>query len=689
MVNFFPVDVADYFKKKLSTMATPPATFLRTPRHVVVPPPVTPAPNNTVSPAPFANPRQDTLGASMEQLTMKIREDDRPANTRSAYDNKTTEFYQFCDFYAPDDPFRRHLTYDKAHQFMWYTTFREQKKQGGRKKGPNQRFFDVEEYQELIKNHFDDNLRAKGTHPVPKRPISKSLFDQYKACLKNIWLEEVAHKRTSVAWEQIWCEPLRQLRDHVINRLPKIKKQNFEEKLASEFAPYMLVQEYSAIEQELWNDSHNAVTFRSIVSHMRHRYCLLHLTSGLLRCESLHRAELSDFCGLRGEMDKDVHKMYLMINQIAQGKTNKGQKIYGRATRHRDVRRCCVGALAFYLMMRFHYTREFIDFTLEDWKNNEKWFDIKLLVDIANGTDFSAEMKHDSYATHIKKTLQKLGFPANKLLHLGRGLGTKMLEFLDEVGEEIRKMGWWNPGVMDNSYSAKIPISPIRKLAGYGERHTIYFNTRTAVIPPQELLDMTPIGKWCYKARDELSTIRDGGKQTAIQFVSFMCKLNEIFLQDCAAMQVLHPERSTHPMFNRIEAFSSPLYEQFKSQMQAALDTAEDPQDACLESVLPGVHEWHNLTNKSLNVLSTDVQNTQEALLDLRDKMTAIDNKMDGLDECVAKRMAVLFKSFADHVVAHTGAESPPSPTVLFPQHASPPGSPGGGSPIGSHPQPG
>ena len=114
-----------------------------------------------------------------------------------------------------------------------------------------------------------------------------------------------------------------------------------------------------------------------------------------------------------------------MINQIPKGKTNKGRILYGRDTRHKDVRLCAIGACAFYLMTRFEATHELEDLTVEDWLDNGKWFDIKLLIDI-NSDDYMKEMKNDSYSKHMKKVLNLLRIVSDILCHLGRKLGTKI-----------------------------------------------------------------------------------------------------------------------------------------------------------------------------------------------------------------------------------------------------------------------
>jgi hypothetical protein len=83
------------------------------------------------------------------------------------------------------------------------------------------------------------------------------------------------------------------------------------------------------------------------------------------------------------------------------GKTNHGQKLYGRTMRHKLVELCSVGGLSFYLAMRFWLTKEFEDFDFQDFLDNKKWFDIKLLTDATRSDhDHSKPM-----ANHIQKAL--------------------------------------------------------------------------------------------------------------------------------------------------------------------------------------------------------------------------------------------------------------------------------------------
>jgi hypothetical protein len=61
---------------------------------------------------------------------------------------------------------------------------------------------------------------------------------------------------------------------------------------------------------------------------------------------------------------------------------------------------CSIGALAFYLFMRFHITKETIDIT-----DNTSWFNMKLLIRPTKGADLNQEMVY----CHFGKVLEKIG----------------------------------------------------------------------------------------------------------------------------------------------------------------------------------------------------------------------------------------------------------------------------------------
>ena len=59
-------------------------------------------------------------------------------------------------------------------------------------------------------------------------------------------------------------------------------------------------------------------------------------------------------------------------------------------------------------MYWFSVTREFEDFTLDDWMANSEWFYIKVLIDLQGG-DNKKSLKNWSYADGINRILWSLG----------------------------------------------------------------------------------------------------------------------------------------------------------------------------------------------------------------------------------------------------------------------------------------
>jgi Centromere DNA-binding protein complex CBF3 subunit, domain 2 len=503
------------------------------------------------------------MDLQMRRSVTVMNESFRPTNTQKCHEPKFEEYFEFCEFVYPEDRYKYNINSEKVYRFMFYTAFREQKRRGGKKNSTKPRF-DPFGYTTIMAR-FDGDPCSPGHTPMPvqsNKPMAWSSWDQYRQVLKKIHKVQLQEGHNSLPWKDIiWTHACEDLEAHVKARVAFVKKATYQEKVDASFSPYSIVQHYPDIEEELWRDAMNAVGHRQICCQLRHRYCAQHTASGILRAESLYRAEISDFMFISPPMtETDVHTVEIMINQVSQGKTNHGRLLYGRAIRHRDVRLCAVGSLAIYLMYRFFITDEFKDMSVDDWMSNETWFDIKLLSD-TNAHDKKKEMGKDSYGEHISRILKRLCLPMNKLLHLGRNIGAKILELLDEEDEAIRKMGQWNPSVYDTSYSAKLPMGPMRKLAGYHGNHKIYYNTRTSVEPSDLLKKSTPLG-WVYEMNDRLlMDARTSDHPTAMFVINFFTTINRVFLQDMTAMAVLHPERMDHPIYREFPLFSTSAWQ--------------------------------------------------------------------------------------------------------------------------------
>jgi len=162
--------------------------------------------------------------------------------------------------------------------------------------------------------------------------------------------------------------------------------------------------------------------------------------------------------------------------------------------------------------------------------------------------------------------LVDLGLPHQKLKHLGRGLGTKILEADDVHAEYIRQLGNWNLNATDTSYSAKLPMQAIRSAAGYVTGNGLYCNPRTVLEVPDSLLHQSPLGNPFLDAHERIKlSIRlsiqrkETPCQTSLAFLNFMKELNVVFFQDAAAMLVKHPDRIHHQIY-QIPCLASPHF---------------------------------------------------------------------------------------------------------------------------------
>ena len=87
------------------------------------------------------------------------------------------------------------------------------------------------------------------------------------------------------------------------------------------FSPFTVIKKYNNIEEKLW--ANGLKNNRSAVTQLRNRYVLTHTTSGILRFESLQKAELSDFLSIKIKKEQDSHPLMIMVTQLPTGKLTK------------------------------------------------------------------------------------------------------------------------------------------------------------------------------------------------------------------------------------------------------------------------------------------------------------------------------------------------------------------------------
>lgn len=245
------------------------------------------------------------------------------------------------------------------------------------------------------------------------------------------------------------------------------------------------------------------------------------------------------------------------------GKTNgPGDVYYGRAMRNKDVRLCCVGGYAFYLITRFSVTKEFTEGHV-DWTDNSTWFNIKMLVGPI-ASDTTKPLSSNSYSKWMKELLTELNIYVKHIIHLGRIWGSVFLDMLEAESSGTTMLGNWAPTVRDRSYSIKLPIKTMRMKAGFCESEGMHFNVRTTVKPPdalrEKLFPFVEDGVEAIKAvRDADAKAASDHLLTALAFLGLLDHLRDVALQDAAAMMVLHEERTNNVLYE-MPIFRSRLF---------------------------------------------------------------------------------------------------------------------------------
>ena len=265
-------------------------------------------------------PEDNEADSQREQAVLTMTEHNRPENTKRAYNSKIEEYYEYCRLLYPHDRNKYILKPSYVYRFIFYQAMRPKKKRGGKPSQRSGEKFDLDLFNQTMAK-YSSWLHTQSAFPEePDDPVGESTIALYKTVIRTIYMEQVAQRVQAQTWDQIWTLGLRNIHNLVKIRRPAADKRNFKEKFDSEFAPYEIAEEFPTIESMIWS---KCKCNRSAAAWMRHRFCLLFSTNGILRCESLFRADLSDFVGLWWKSYTDVHPIYILILQIAQGTLSK------------------------------------------------------------------------------------------------------------------------------------------------------------------------------------------------------------------------------------------------------------------------------------------------------------------------------------------------------------------------------
>ena len=224
-------------------------------------------PPNLVSPVANKRPGDDnppavlpdptTFGEEtrMQQSVLNLADSLKPPNSSKSIDSKIQEYFEFVDHVCGgNDPYRYVLRNDNMYKFMFFQTFRGQKKRGGNRELLKAGLvFESSVYDEF-RQRYRDTPTVPGTPEqieflTPDKPTSNSTFIQYRAALRLLYKYQRTSGVCSKAWDQLWTMPFDDMAKIVKSRKAITKKANYEEKVRAlrEFFLLNIVSHYSLL----------------------------------------------------------------------------------------------------------------------------------------------------------------------------------------------------------------------------------------------------------------------------------------------------------------------------------------------------------------------------------------------------------------------------------------------------------
>jgi hypothetical protein len=476
------------------------------------------------------------------------------------------------------------VTEKKLFAFLFYQAYRNERKRGRKKtRVQDEDFFDFDDYHTIMSKVESPETFTDDMVDQDFRPIAHDQVNQYLCSVLDVHKQQVDMDANNLSKHQLRSDRVMRLMNVVKKRKKKIEKENFEEKLESEFSPYMLVKDIPRIELNLFDNNKTSSFYCQ--GSLRDRFCFLMTFCGILRGESLFKCELSDLCDIVIE-EGVLAKHHILVMRIATGQTNGLKTLYGRVLRHRQVELCPIGALGFYLMSRFHLADEKVDFS-----SNQSWFNVKLLVECGSKTP-EVSVSDQTYAKNMKGICKELGIVSKHYIHFGRAVGAVSAELSELDSLSIKQLGNWNPDTQEDRYSSKLPLKAMRIMGGHEENKNLMFLPRAEITPPESLVrQIFPF------LEEEMKKDNFLKRPTTLAFLNMLKRLRVVILQDVA---VLKNMGRTHKFFEA-PVFCSNEFENFRKSVSEVVASAMDTSDANVEKVLPGLM-------KRLDIMHSDMK---------------------------------------------------------------------------------
>ena len=346
------------------------------------------------------------------------------------------------------------------------------------------------------------------------------------------------------------------------------------------------------IASELW-----AHTAQSAECHLRTLVDLLLGHYMLTRGGDRRALEISDLFTFEFAGEGPTRCMPLIITTRAGKQNQHGRLETAGALRSRDPLICVLGAVAFYLLLRWDLTDE----PFPDFNNRAQWYDIRLLKSTDAGP--TSEFAYNSQRGWAIKAFAYAGIQSSKKTHIGRSSGAKTAELKGISEAQIRRAGRWNQEQMVGCYLNSLPRKFMRTMAGHPPQMGCFEIRRARTPPPDSLLPLIwpGLNKWAGKFGPGPGQVND---LAAAGFTGLLFYLREVVLEDSVLLMRQFPECAvwSHPVFQHED------YTLYASQVMALIEEDERPsQLAILTQALPVLADYLKANEAQREVQITEL----------------------------------------------------------------------------------
>ncbi|KAE8237953.1 hypothetical protein A4X06_0g9048, partial [Tilletia controversa] len=317
-----------------------------------------------------------------------------------------------------------------------------------------------------------------------------------------------------------------------------------------------------------------------------------------------------------------------VVQSIFEGKTNKnGRPERGVVARAKEVVRCPVSALAFYLFERYHVREE----SPPDFSSRSEWYDDRLLIDPSIPATRTTGLTAEKQCVLLRQAFDDVGIISSNFTHAMRHGGARFAAAAGCSDHTIKQHGRWATDVCTERYMTDASLPPVRVLAGFHKDGGDYWLPRTLLEPPSNLASL--LFPWADTWRPSLAGRAPAHEdKTAGLFLDLIVHLRTVLLQDAAFLQPLYP---TLAVWSSVP-FSSAEFASWSASLRQKTASTPDPFELSLHTITPTISNALASMRVDITALGGEVrreaQETRAALGEMMGKLGQLMSQHSGAE---------------------------------------------------------